>query len=48
MTVGEMRRAISKTYDGKKWKDRVRNMSDSQVTAIYCKMTNSGHIKAVG
>lgn len=48
MTVGEMRRAISKAYDGKKWKDRVRKMTDEQVTAIYYKMTSSGQIKAVG
>ena len=45
MTVGEMRLAISKVYDGQKWKDKVRDMSDSQVTAIYHKMIGSGQIK---
>lgn len=48
MSVEEMRRAISKAYDGKKWKDKVRAMSDGQVTAIFYKMASSGQIKAIG
>ena len=45
MSVAEMRRAIGKVYDGEKWKEKVRNMSDAQVTAIYYKMINAGQIK---
>lgn len=45
MSIEEMRRAVSKAYDGQKWKDKVRDMSDAQVTAIYHKMAGSGQIK---
>lgn len=45
MDINSMRLAVMKVYDGQKWKDKVHEMSDSQVTAIYHKMIGSGQIK---
>ena len=35
MSPENMRSAISNVYTGKKWKEKVRNMSDNQVMAVY-------------
>ena len=39
-----MRLAISYTYPGIKWQQRVSNMPDNQVCAIYYKFLESGKI----
>ena len=35
MTVREMRHAISKVYPGKSWKEKVADMPEDQVVAVY-------------
>ncbi len=45
MDIHTMRLAVSRAYNGQKWKDRVRDMSDEQVMAIYHKMLGSGQVK---
>jgi hypothetical protein len=45
MDVKDMRKAVSDEYDGEKWKDKVRNMSDAQVVAIYYRMIGCGQVK---
>jgi len=45
MTIEQMKDAIKKPYDGKKWKERVSKMSDGQVIAIYNKMLNNKQLK---
>lgn len=44
-SIEQMRNEVSKAYNGQKWKDKVRNMSDAQVTAIYYKMNGTGQVK---
>lgn len=38
MDVNSMRDYIGDAYSGYKWKDKVENMSDRQVMAIYFRM----------
>lgn len=46
MTVRDMRQALKSQYNGAfKWVNRVNNMSDSQVIAIYYRMLERGQIK---
>ena len=40
MEVGRMRIEVTNEYPGKKWKDKVKNMSDGQVIALYYKFLN--------
>lgn len=47
MTVEEQRNAISKVYEGKKWKDRVRVMRADQVIAIYHTFLQRGKFNIV-
>lgn len=42
MTVPNMRDAISTVYPYPKWTERVKNMPDRQVIAIYHKFMNEG------
>lgn len=42
MTVEQMREAIAGVYKGWKWKDKVANMPEDQVMAIYFKFQSSG------
>lgn len=44
MTVEQMRVSISKVYDSWKWRNRVANMSSSQVIAIYKRMEVTGQL----
>ena len=44
MTVSDMRELISSVYAGQKWKDRVRNMSEDQVIAIYWQFVKKGKL----
>ena len=40
-SVAEMRNIISEEYDGNHtWRDKVKNMSDKQVIAVYYRMIN--------
>lgn len=36
-SMNEKRSFVSSMYDGPKWKNKVKHMSDIQVTAIYLK-----------
>lgn len=42
MSAEEMRIAIAKVYSGRRWKEKVHNMSDEQVMAIYFSFLESG------
>lgn len=42
METREMRRRISEVYSSLKWKERVANMPDYQVYAIYMSFKKSG------
>lgn len=44
MTIQEMRKSISKLYPGQKWKDKVENMKDQQVFAIYYSYVHKGNL----
>ena len=46
MSVETMRAVLRKQYDGAyKWVNRVNNMGDGQVVAVYYRMLNSGQLK---
>lgn len=46
MSVEAMRAVLKKQYNGAyKWVNRVNNMSDAQVIAVYKRMIGSGQIK---
>ena len=42
MTVEEQRTAISKVYPTEKWKNKVENMPEDQVIAIYLTFQKRG------
>lgn len=41
-SINEKRQFVSSMYPGKGWKNKVKNMSDIQVTAIYLKEKAKG------
>lgn len=46
MSVEAMRAVLKKQYNGAyKWVNRVNNMSESQVIAVYKRMQGSGQLK---
>ena len=46
MSVEAMRAVLKKQYNGAyKWVNRVNNMSEAQVVAVYYRMLNSGQLK---
>lgn len=46
MSVEQMRAILKKQYGGAyKWINRVNNMGDNQVIAVYKRMQGSGQIK---
>lgn len=44
MTIFEMKQKLRELY-GRRWQERVDNMSDAQVVAIFKKFVASGKIK---
>ena len=40
MDIGRMRVEVTNTYPGKKWREKVRKMSDGQVTALFYRFLN--------
>lgn len=45
MSVDAMRAVLYKQYNGAlKWVNRVRNMSDQQVMAVYFRMKQAGQV----
>lgn len=38
MSIEQMRNEVIKLYPGASWKNRVMNMSDAQILAIYNRM----------
>lgn len=46
MNVVSMRAILKRQYNGAyKWVNRVNNMSDNQVVAVYYRMLGSGQLK---
>lgn len=46
MSVEAMRAVLKKQYNGAyKWVNKVNNMSESQVIAVYKRMQGSGQLK---
>ena len=46
MSVEAMRAVLKKQYNGSnKWVNRVTNMSEAQVIAVYKRMQGSGQLK---
>ena len=46
MSIEAMRAVLKKQYNGAyKWVNRVNNMSDNQVMAVYYRMLNSSQLK---
>lgn len=46
MSVEQMRDVLSQQYGGApKWVNKVKNMSDRQVMAVYFRMLSAGQIK---
>jgi len=46
MSVEQMRHVLSQQYGGApKWVNKVKNMSDNQVIAVYFRMLSAGQIK---
>ncbi|MDF2800176.1 MAG: hypothetical protein K0S61_79 [Anaerocolumna sp.] len=45
MSIILMREAVKNVYPGDKWRNKVRNMSDNQVIAIYHKFLESKKLK---
>lgn len=44
MSIELMRDAILKVYPGKAWEDKVANMSDNQIIAVYYKFLNNNQL----
>ena len=47
MTVQQMRSAILRVYNTKSWKNKVANMYDDQIIAIYHDFRNRGVLNQV-
>ena len=46
MSIEQMRAVLMKQYNGAfKWVNRVKNMSDRQVIAVYFRMLNAGTLR---
>lgn len=45
MDVQQMRLRLKKEYSSEQWQKKVDKMSDSQVIAIFKRLTNKGQIK---
>lgn len=44
MTTPQMRQAIKNAYSGKNWAQKVINMSDEQVIAVYFRLLNDNKL----
>jgi hypothetical protein len=44
-TESKERQAVAAAYDGPGWKEKVRNMSDAQVIAVYMRLKAQGRIQ---
>lgn len=44
-TESKERLAVSQAYPGEKWAQKVKNMSDTQITAVYLRLKTQGRIK---
>ena len=45
MSIEEMRGEIALAYTGEKWKARVSRMGDSQVFAVYTRLSQTGKLE---
>lgn len=44
MKIQQKREALKGAYPGKKWAEKVDNMSDSQVTAMYMRLKSQAKV----
>ena len=44
MNIATMRSAVADAYPRRTWREKVQNMSDEQVLAIYRSMSNDGRL----
>jgi hypothetical protein len=44
MNTNQKREAVKGAYSGDKWKQKVDNMSDDQITAIYIRLKAQGKV----
>ena len=44
MSIDQMRSALAEVFSGPRWKQRVINMSDAQVIAMYKSMKEEGRL----
>ena len=45
MTINNMREWVLSAYPGEKWAQKVKNMSDGQILAVYQSLVKQGKIK---
>lgn len=45
MTIDQMRAAIARQYPSRKWRERVEQMYDDQIVAIYYAWLERGYFK---
>lgn len=45
MNTRQMRNELMKAYEGQKWRDRVKKMSEGQVYATFTRLKQAGRIK---
>ena len=45
MSVDQMRSAVIKVYTSEKWRQRVKEMPENQIIALYYKFLNAGKIQ---
>lgn len=45
MNVANMREWVANAYSGEQWKKKVKQMSDSQIIALYHSLVARGKIK---
>ncbi len=44
MNISQKREALKGAYSGEKWIEKVNNMSDEQVQAIYLRLKGQGKV----
>lgn len=44
MNTEQMKQALLRAYSGKKWAEKVKNMSEAQTFATYNRLKNAGKL----
>jgi hypothetical protein len=45
MSTQQIRALVAGAYDGQRWKEKVKKMSDNQVVAVYKSLQKQGRVK---